>query len=112
MPGNNYYTKYDWMAEGLGLKYPDSDVYAIIYSYTANNRPCYESIATIARRIGAGRSDSPDAGRSTVKIALKRLMEKGLIVKSEPQMNLKGQTQPFQYRADIERVSEYFKPVS
>ena len=68
------YIVYDFMREAMGLSGVTLQVYALIYSFTKAGGDCHASINNIAKRL--------DTTHTSVKRALKELMEKNYIIKT------------------------------
>ena len=71
---NTGYIVYDFMRDSMALGGVTLQVYALIYSFTKAGGDCHASINNIAKRL--------DTTHTSVKRALKELMEKNYIIKT------------------------------
>ena len=72
---DTHITIHSFMQENLGLNGVALKVYALIYSFTRAGSDCHGSVDYICERVGAS--------RTSVKAAIKKLLEKGYITKIE-----------------------------
>lgn len=87
----NYYQVTGWMITRLGLKGVDLKLYAIIYGFSQDGKSCFDgSIAYL--------QCFTNAGRNTVIRALKRLVDSGLVLKTE---RLENGVKFVRYKADL-----------
>ncbi|MBQ8302305.1 MAG: helix-turn-helix domain-containing protein [Clostridia bacterium] len=68
-----FFIKYDFMLKEMDLSGTESDVYALIYSYTVNDKVCFTSVGHIADRL--------NVSERTVRRLLKSLVEKEYILR-------------------------------
>lgn len=79
---NGYkYHIYDWMLTQLGLTYTDLYVYAVIYDVSRTGTDFSESISFLCKRT--------NASKSTIIRALKELVDKKYILKTQKNDNRK-----------------------
>lgn len=70
----NYYTIQNWMTHECGLKYPQRDIYAILYGFTQDRTQWVEPTQNyIAELVGVS--------RKTVNLAIKELTDQGWLRK-------------------------------
>ena len=90
----SYYPVYQWMITGLGLKNAELQVYAAVYSFrTTAAGEYFGSMTTLGRKT--------DNSYSTVKRVLRRLCEKGLLIRIDG-----GAGHSNRYRVNEARAAE------
>ena len=94
---NTGYIVYDFMRDSMGLGGVTLQVYALIYSFTKAGGDCHASINNIAKRL--------DTTHTSVKRALKELMEKNYIIKTT-----NNQSSSNHYVANMDRGEHHVPP--
>lgn len=95
----NYYQVSGWMITRLGLKGTPLQMYAIIYGFTQDGKSCFDGSLTYLEEF-------TNTTRKTVIKALKELVDRGLLRKTE---RLENGQKFVTYKADLRKLSRYLE---